>query len=180
MICRHTEILLLPWYVGILTFCSLPWYAGILTFCHDMLAYWHFAMIWWHTDILLFAMICRHTKTLLLPRYAGILKLFSCHDMLAYWNFAHAMICQHTEILLLPWYAGILKILLLPWYVGILKLYSCHDMPAYWNTYDSRYHLITWCTNKLKYLRPETLRYAGQDIKICWLGHKICRPGYKI
>jgi hypothetical protein len=54
MICWHTEILLLPWYIGILKFCS----------CHDIPAYWNFAH----------AMICWHTETLLMPWYTGILK----------------------------------------------------------------------------------------------------------
>jgi hypothetical protein len=60
LICWRTEI------NGDWGFWSMPWYVGILKFCscHDMLAYWNFAL----------AMICRHTKILLLPWYAGILK----------------------------------------------------------------------------------------------------------
>jgi hypothetical protein len=65
--------------------------------------------------------------------------------MPAYWHFA-----------LLPGYAGILTFCS---FARICRhtdiLLFCQDMRAYWNTCDSRYHLVTWCANKLKYLRPE-------------------------
>jgi hypothetical protein len=159
MICRHTEILLMPWYTGILKFCS----------CHDMSAYWHLTL----------AMICQHTDILLLPWYASILKLFSCHDILAYWNTCN------SRYHLVTWYANKL-IYLRPetWdikYAGMNTKYAgrvikhagqdikyagrvikhasqdityagrdtkmehmpaywnlalCPDMPAYWNTWD--------------------------------------------
>jgi hypothetical protein len=139
--------------------------------CHDMLACRNKRRY----ELLIDALICWRIEIngdwgfWSMPWYVGILKFCSCHDMLAYWIFALAMICRHTETLLMPWY------------VGILKLCSCHDMLAYWNTCDSRYHLVTWCANKLTYLRPETwdikhasmntkyagrvIKHAGQDIK---------------
>jgi hypothetical protein len=168
LICWRTEI------NGDWGFWSMPWYVGILKFCscHDTLAHWNFSH----------AMIYRHTEILLLPWYAGILKSYSCHDipaywklcscqdilahwhfaichdMMAYWHLSHAMIYRHTETFLMPWYTG------------ILKSYSCHDIPAYWNTCNSRYHLVTWYANKLIYLRPETWDMLARIQNITYAG----------